>query len=93
MAVAIVLTFFIIAASYMQIIELFPSGGGSHVVATRLLSSRADVVSGCALVVDYVLTIAISIASGVAALLSFTSHTDRPYKCRWHWPPSACSWS
>ncbi len=80
MAVAIVLTVFIIAASYMQIIELFPSGGGGYVVATRLLSPTAGVVSGCALVVDYVLTIAISIASGVAALLSFTSHADSSYK-------------
>ena len=80
MAVAIVLTVFIIAASYMQIIELFPSGGGGYVVATRLLSPTAGVISGCALVVDYVLTIAISIASGVAALLSFTSHADSEYK-------------
>ncbi len=80
MAVAIVLTVFIIAASYMQIIELFPSGGGGYVVATRLLSPTAGAISGCALVVDYVLTIAISIASGVAALLSFTSHADSEYK-------------
>jgi len=80
MAVAIVLTVFIIAASYMQIIELFPSGGGGYVVATRLLSPTAGVISGCALVVDYVLTIAISIASGVAALLSFSSHADSEYK-------------
>jgi amino acid transporter len=64
-------TVFIIAASYSQIIELFPSGGGGYLVASKLLGPRAGVVSGCALVVDYVLTIAISIASGVDAIFQF----------------------
>src|SRR5262245_61103118 len=80
MAVAIIVTVLIVAASYMQIIELFPGGGGGYVVATRLLSPTAGVVSGCALVVDYVLTIASSIASGVEALLSFTAHSNSPLK-------------
>ena len=80
MAVAIIATVLIISASYMQIIELFPGGGGGYVVATRLLSPTAGVVSGCAVVVDYVLTIAISIASGVEALLSFASDADNPFK-------------
>ena len=79
-ALATVLTVVIIAASYMQIIESFPGGGGGYVVATHLLSPTAGVISGCALVVDYVLTIAISIASGVTALLSFSAHADSPLK-------------
>ena len=66
-----VLTVFLISASYSQIIELFPSGGGGYVVATKLLGSTPGVISGGALVVDYVLTIAISIASGVDAIWSF----------------------
>lgn len=74
MAVAIAITVAVIAASYMQIIEKFPNGGGGYLVATRLLSPGAGLVSGCALVVDYILTIAVSIASGVDALLSFGSH-------------------
>src|SRR5258706_6651385 len=70
LVVAMVLTVFLISASYSQIIELFPSGGGGYLVGTKLLGHTPGVISGCALVVDYVLTIAISIASGVEALFS-----------------------
>ena len=69
-----------ISAGYVQIIQLFPGGGGGYIVANRLLHPTAGVISGCALVVDYVLTIAVSVASGVDALLSFTSHADMPHK-------------
>jgi amino acid transporter len=68
---AMVLTVFLIAASYSQIIELFPTGGGGYVVATKLLGPGPGVVSGCALIIDYILTIAISVASGVDAIFSF----------------------
>lgn len=71
LTVAVVLTVFLISASYTQIIELFPSGGGGYLVATKLLGTVPGVVSGAALVVDYVLTIAISIASGCDAIFSF----------------------
>src|SRR5215472_17459740 len=64
------ITVFVIAVAYNQVIELFPSGGGGYKVATALLGPRAGLVSGSALVVDYVLTIAISVASGVDALFS-----------------------
>ncbi|MEA2624192.1 MAG: hypothetical protein QOD06_237 [Candidatus Binatota bacterium] len=67
----IALTVIVISASYSQIIELFPTGGGGYLVATHLLGKTAGVVSGCALVVDYVLTIAISVASGADQLFSF----------------------
>jgi amino acid transporter len=80
LALATAATVTILAISYTQIIQLFPGGGGGYIVASRLLSPTAGVVSGCALVVDYVLTIAVSVASGVEALLSFTSHTDSPLK-------------
>ena len=70
LVVAMVLTVFLISASYSQIIELFPSGGGGYLVSTKLLGHTPGVISGCALVVDYVLTIAISIASGVEAIFS-----------------------
>src|SRR3979490_2442109 len=58
---------FIISLAYNQVIELCPTGGGGYRVATSLIGPRAGLVSGAALIVDYVLTIAISIASGVAA--------------------------
>lgn len=80
LAAATALTVAVISASYMQIIELFPGGGGGYVVASRLLSPTAGVVCGSALIVDYVLTIAVSVASGVDALLSFTAHADSPWK-------------
>ncbi len=70
-ALATGLTVFIISASYSQIIELFPSGGGGYLVASKLLSPNIGMVSGCALMIDYLLTIAISVASGTDALFSF----------------------
>jgi amino acid transporter len=63
-------TVFIISFGYSQIIELFPAGGGGYRVATALLGPRCGAVSGAALLVDYVLTVATSIASGVEALFS-----------------------
>ncbi|MCX5654926.1 MAG: APC family permease [Planctomycetota bacterium] len=70
-ALATAVTIFVVSASYSQIIELFPMGGGGYVVASKLLTPTLGMVAGCALMVDYVLTIALSIASGVDALLSF----------------------
>ncbi|MGH8850515.1 MAG: APC family permease [Casimicrobiaceae bacterium] len=70
MALATAATVFIIAVAYNQVIELFPTGGGGYRVATSLIGARAGLVSGAALIVDYVLTIAISVASGVDALFS-----------------------
>src|SRR3989442_11372851 len=64
LAVATALTVLIIAAAYSKIIEHFPFGGGGYVVATRLLGPKWGVISGSALVIDYVLTITTSIASG-----------------------------
>ena len=69
-AAAAVVTVFVISASYSQIIELFPTGGGGYLVASKLLSPTLGVVSGSALLIDYVLTITISIASGADALFS-----------------------
>jgi amino acid transporter len=71
LVVATIATVFLIATSYSQIIERFPSGGGGYLVATKLLGPVPGVVSGSALVVDYVLTIAISVASGCEAIFSF----------------------
>ena len=69
-AAGTVLTIIIICISYSQIIEAFPTGGGGYLVASKLLSPTVGVVSGCALIGDYVLTIALSVASGADALFS-----------------------
>ncbi len=79
-ALATALTIFVIASSYSQIVELFPSGGGGYVVASRLLSPTLGMVSGCALLIDYVLTIALSISSGADAIFSFLPLSLQPLK-------------
>src|SRR5512137_1562014 len=70
LAIATAFTVFVISLAYNQVIELFPNGGGGYKVATRLVGPFAGLVAGSALIVDYVLTIAISAASGVDALFS-----------------------
>jgi amino acid transporter len=79
-AAATALTIFVIAASYSQIVEVFPSGGGGYLVASKLLSPGVGMASGCALLVDYVLTIALSIASGTDALFSSLPESWQRYK-------------
>ncbi len=64
-------TVFIISAAYKRIIEEFPHGGGGYVVATKLLGSNVGVISGCALLVDYILTVAVSLAAAGDAVYSF----------------------
>jgi amino acid transporter len=71
LAIATALTVFIISYTYTRIIEHFPNGGGGYIVATHMLGRRAGVISGSALVVDYILTIAVSITSCADALFSY----------------------
>ncbi len=80
LAGATALTVFIIAIAYNQVIALFPTGGGGYRVATKLIGPSAGLVSGAALVVDYVLTVAISIASGADALFSAFPPGFQEYK-------------
>ena len=80
MAIATAATVFIISLAYNQVIELFPTGGGGYRVATSLIGPRAGLVSGAALMVDYVLTIAISVASGVDALFSLLPTAASQFK-------------
>ena len=70
LALATAVTVFIISLAYNQVIELFPSGGGGYKVATQLIGPKAGLLSGAALIVDYVLTISISIASAADQLFS-----------------------
>ncbi len=79
-AIATAFTVFIIAYAYSRIIEHFPYGGGGYIVATHNISAQAGVISGSALLVDYVLTIAISLASCGDAIFSFLPPTFLHYK-------------
>jgi amino acid transporter len=80
LVLATVVTVFIIALAYNQVIELFPTGGGGYRVATSLIGPVPGLVSGAALILDYVLTIAISIAAGVDAMFSLFPPAWQPYK-------------
>ncbi|HEV7425381.1 MAG TPA: APC family permease [Thermoanaerobaculia bacterium] len=73
-------TIAVISIAYSNLIQHFPGGGGGYLVATKLLGSRVGVVSGCALLVDYVLTITVSIASGCDQLWSFLPPSVAHYK-------------
>ncbi|HZZ20042.1 MAG TPA: APC family permease [Opitutaceae bacterium] len=79
-ALASVVTIVAICASYSQIISLFPTGGGGYLVASKLLSPATGVVSGCALLIDYVLTVTISVASGSDALFSLFPESAQHWK-------------
>jgi amino acid transporter len=70
LAVMMAATVMLISLAYSKMIELFPGGGGGYLVATKLLGPGFGVVSGCALIVDYILTISISVASGVDQIFS-----------------------
>lgn len=71
LALATALTVFVISYAYSRIIEHFPNGGGGYIVATHTIGQTAGVISGCALLVDYVLTISVSLASCGDAVFSF----------------------
>jgi amino acid transporter len=70
-ALGTIFTIIIISTSYKQIIKLFPQGGGGYFVASKLLSPSLGMISGSALLIDYLLTITLSISSGADAIFSF----------------------
>jgi amino acid transporter len=80
LAILSAVTVFLISMAYNQVIALFPNGGGGYRVATQLLGPKAGLISGVALLIDYMMTIAISIASGVDALFSFLPTTWQAHK-------------
>jgi amino acid transporter len=79
-ALATAFTVVIISYAYTRIIEHFPHGGGGYIVATHTISKNAGVISGCALLVDYMLTITVSLVSCGDAIFSFLPLTFQKYK-------------
>ena len=69
-ALAIILLLGIVALSYAQTIRGYPSGGGSYIVARENLGTYPGLVAGGALLLDYILTAAVSLTAGVAAISS-----------------------
>lgn len=80
LALAMGATVFIISACYSHIIEAFPSGGGGYLVASKLLGRRTGAVAGSALLVGYVLTIAVSVAAAGDALFGLVGRYDSEWK-------------
>ena len=66
--IAIVLILAIVVTSYLQVVRAYPNGGGSYVVASENLGTLAGLVAAAALLVDYVLTVSVSVAGGVLAI-------------------------
>jgi amino acid transporter len=69
-ALAMMATVALVALAYSQMFALFPAGGGSYRVTTQLLGPKFGLICGAALLVDYVLAVAVSLASGADALFS-----------------------
>lgn len=69
-AVAVVALMAVVVLSYQQVVRAYPSGGGSYEVVASNLGERAGLVVGAALLVDYVMTVAVSVASGVDNIIS-----------------------
>src|SRR5688500_10225099 len=74
MAVAVLLA--IVVFSYRQTIFAYPNGGGSYIVSRENLGETPSLVAGASLLVDYILTVAVSVSSGVAAIISIPALRD-----------------
>ena len=68
--VVIAMTLAIVVFSYRQTIHAYPSGGGAYIVPKDNLGTRPSLIAAASLLIDYVLTVAVSVAAGVAALTS-----------------------
>ena len=69
-SLVVVVLLAIVVTSYRQTIFAYPNGGGSYIVSRDNLGTEASLVAGASLLVDYTLTVAVSIAAGTAAILS-----------------------
>ncbi len=70
LAIIVAILLFIVVLSYRQTIHAYPSGGGSYIVSKANLGETPALVAGAALLTDYILTVAVSVAAGVLAMQS-----------------------
>jgi amino acid transporter len=82
-SIAIAVLIAIVVSSYRQTIRAYPQGGGAYIVSKDNLGVPAGLVAGAALLIDYVLTVAVSVAAGIAALTSAVPalFPYRPWLC------------
>ena len=89
-ALAVVLLLVIVVASYRQTCHAYPTGGGAYAVSRANLGRAASLVAASALLVDYVLTVAVSVAAGVANIVSAVpALAPMRWRCR---SDAWCSW-
>lgn len=69
----------VVAVSYRQTIHAYPNGGGAYIVAHENLGKMAGLIAAAALLIDYVLTVAVSISAGVAAITSLAGNWGAPW--------------
>lgn len=74
LSLAIVALIVFVSVSYRQTINAYPGGGGSYIVASENLGRGPGLVAAAALLIDYVLTVSVSVAAGIAAILSAFPH-------------------
>jgi amino acid transporter len=79
-SIMIVVILWIIVISYRQTIRAYPNGGGSYIVAKENLGTRAGLIAAAALLTDYVLTVSVSVAAGIAAIISAFPELFAPYR-------------
>lgn len=77
-SVVIVVLIWIVATSYKQTIHAYPKGGGSYIVATENIGRRAGMIAAASLLIDYILTVSVSVSAGVLALVSLQASLQ-PY--------------
>src|SRR5436190_22659793 len=75
-AIMVAILLAIVASSYRQTIFAYPSGGGSYIVSRENLGENPSLIAGASLLVDYILTVAVSISAGVAAIISIPEFRD-----------------
>jgi amino acid transporter len=89
-SLAIVALLVIVTISYRQTIHAYPGGGGAYIVARENLGVVAAQTAGAALLIDYVLTVSVSIAAGVDAIISSVAHNAHLFETLDHWRVVMC---
>lgn len=87
---AIVGLLVIVTVSYQQTIHAYPGGGGAYIVARDNLGVGAALTAGAALLLDYILTVSVSVAAGIDAIISAAAHNPRLFAELDHWRVPLC---
>src|SRR5947199_1305668 len=90
LALAIVGLLIVVTISYRQTIHAYPSGGGAYIVAKDNLGALPATTAGAALLIDYVLTVSVSVAAGIDAIISYFAHNPELFRTLDHMRVELC---